>query len=978
MRRSLLSRIVVLISLAWRADASKILAITTLPSPSHGIWNRVLLEALAERGHQVTAFMPFVGKNKTGISYFEIEGTFPDEGVLDLMSLSTKEHVEAVWDYASAIGMMQVESGAAKKLQELFESDEKFDLIIFELCFGEHFASILPRFKAPIFAIDAYADGFWNWDFLNVDNHPSVYVQPLLSYVTPMSFFERTANFLTLYYDKYHYGQYLKKQQALAYEKFGNDVPKIEDVLYNLEFMIINSGPPGVDPGRILPPNVKEVGCLQCRPANPDKLQKEVKEFLDGANDGFIFFSLGTNVKSIMLPQEVIDGILEVFGKLKLKVLWKFERDDLPGKPNNVMINKWLSQQDVLGHKNARLFITHGGRLSTQEATYHGTPMLAIPFFLDQHKNAEAVVKTGVGLKLEFLQFTKEKFEWSVNEVLHNHLFKERARVRSAIAKDRINTPLEEAVFWVEYMIRHNGTKHLQPAGHHLNWFQLHSLDLQQSAKRGEINEMRLCPLSVALALTFLFSECQQTLGAKILAIAPVISPSHGIWNRALFEGLADKGHDVTAIIPFVGKNRTGISYHDIGGLMEDENFLEYAHLSVKGNVDAFWDFSTEVNPGQVQSEVSKSDVFTAILPKFQAPIIGINAYADAWWNWDAFGVDVRSSIFPSSILPYKYPMTFPQRVINFVVLVYDRIKRSNSLKVQQALAKHVFGNEAAQIDEIERNFDFFLVNNGPPGVDLGRALPPNFKEVGCLQCRPADPSKLQPNVREFLDSATDGFIFFSLGSNIKSTDLPTEVKKEILEVFGSLKQKVLWKFEDDDLPGKPKNVLINKWLSQQDVLGHNNMRAFITHGGRLSTQEASYHGVPLVVIPIFADQYKNGAKAINTGVGVSLEFLKFTKEKFAQAIQEVLNNPIYGENAQRYSSIARDTLHTPLEEAIFWIEYVIRHKGAKHLRPAGQHLNWIQLHSIDVVAFLLSPLVLIAFLLKKFLCSKKEKLKKK
>ncbi|CAB3377024.1 Hypothetical predicted protein [Cloeon dipterum] len=470
MPRKFLSRVVVFILFAsFGADASKILAITPLPSPSHGLWYRILLEALAEKGHQVTAFMPYIGKNKTGISYFEIEGIFPDEGVLELTNLGPKEHVEAIWEYATAIGALQIESSAAKKLQELSESDEKFDLIIFELCYGEHFASLFPRFRAPIFAINAYADGFWNWDFLDVDNHPSVYVQSVLSYVSPMSFFERVANFLTLYYDKYHYGQYLKRQQAHAYAKFGTDVAKIEDVLYSLEFMIINSGPPGVDPGRILPPNVKEVGCLQCRPVNPENLQKEVREFLDGANDGFIFFSLGTNVKSIMLPQEVIDGILKVFSKLKLKVVWKFENDDLPGKPKNVMINKWLSQQDVLGHTNARLFITHGGRLSAQEATYHGTPMLAIPFMLDQHKNAETVVKAGVGLKLGFLQYTKEKFEWSIHEVLNNPRYKENAQTRSAIAKDRITTPLEEAVFWVEYMIRHNGTKHLRPAGHHLN-----------------------------------------------------------------------------------------------------------------------------------------------------------------------------------------------------------------------------------------------------------------------------------------------------------------------------------------------------------------------------------------------------------------------------------------------------------------------------------------------------------------------------
>jgi glucuronosyltransferase len=78
-------------------------------------------------------------------------------------------------------------------------------------------------------------------------------------------------------------------------------------------------------------------------------------------------------------------------------------------------------------------------------------------------------------------------------------------------------------------------------------------------------------------------------------------------------------------------------------------------------------------------------------------------------------------------------------------------------------------------------------------------------------------------------------------------------------------------------------------------------------------------------------------------------------------------------ENAKKLSQIAQDQPESALERAVFWTEYIIRHKGAKHLRPPGQHLNWIQLHSLDVVAFLLSfiivPSLIAIFILKK-MCS--------
>jgi UDP-glucoronosyl and UDP-glucosyl transferase len=84
---------------------------------------------------------------------------------------------------------------------------------------------------------------------------------------------------------------------------------------------------------------------------------QDIKDWLDSSRDGFILFSLGTNIKSSKLPQERIAAILKVLSKLKVKVLWKFEKEDLPGRPENVKISKWLSQQDVLGTYNQYNFI---------------------------------------------------------------------------------------------------------------------------------------------------------------------------------------------------------------------------------------------------------------------------------------------------------------------------------------------------------------------------------------------------------------------------------------------------------------------------------------------------------------------------------------------------------------------------------------------------------------------------------------------
>lgn len=64
-----------------------------------------------------------------------------------------------------------------------------------------------------------------------------------------------------------------------------------------------------------------------------------------------------------------------------------------------------------------------------------------------------------------------------------------------------------------------------------------------------------------------------------------------------------------------------------------------------------------------------------------------------------------------------------------------------------------------------------------------------------------------------------------------------------------------------------------------------------------------------------------------------------------------------------RLSRIHHDQPMKPLDRAVYWIEFVMRHKGAKHLRVQAHDLSWYQYHCLDVVAFLLSIIALITFL---------------
>ena len=121
---------------------------------------------------------------------------------------------------------------------------------------------------------------------------------------------------------------------------------------------------------------------------------------------------------------------------------------------------------------------------------------------------------------------------------------------------------------------------------------------------------------------------------------------------------------------------------------------------------------------------------------------------------------------------------------------------------------------------------------------------------------------------------------------------MPEKYRLMFARTFARLKQRVLWKWETETMEGLPPNVKLSKWLPQNDVLGHKNIRLFITHGGHGGTTEAIYNGVPLVGLPMFGDQEWNMKQAERKGFALSLSILEMTEEDLYEAINRVLTEP--------------------------------------------------------------------------------------
>ncbi|XP_034654250.1 UDP-glucuronosyltransferase 2C1 [Drosophila subobscura] len=481
--------------------------------------------------------------------------------------------------------------------------------------------------------------------------------------------------------------------------------------------------------------------------------------------------------------------------------------------------------------------------------------------------------------------------------------------------------------------------------------------------------------------------------GSRILAAFFFPGKSHFMMTNAIVRELVQRGHEVTYITPFsLAKENLGPNYKEIviaqynfwpeiKEITKTNTILEMTDvpnltfvrlLMVMGShsTDFAFDQPQIQELVNAKDKVGKYDLLLAeqfynegalILGHlYQIPIITVSTFGYANYLSQMAGIVSPWSYVPHAFMPYTDRMSLLERIGNVIISGTDDLIREFSYYPEQdaILRKHFSHllDRVPTIKELERNISAILLNNYMP-LSTTRPTSFNMVAVGGLHIKP--PKALPQHLQEFLDGATEGAIYFSLGSQVRSADLPPEKLKIFLDVFGSLKQRVLWKFEDEAMPNLPSNVKVQNWMPQGDILAHPNVKVFIAHGGLFGTQEAVYNGVPMLGMPVYCDQHLNINQGKQAGYALGLDYRTVTEDELRFSLTELLQNPKYRTSMQKASRVFRDRPQSAMDTAIYWIEYVIEHRGAPHLVASGVQLPWYQFYLLDILALALAIVLL-------------------
>ncbi|KAH8420882.1 hypothetical protein KR222_008312, partial [Zaprionus bogoriensis] len=498
--------------------------------------------------------------------------------------------------------------------------------------------------------------------------------------------------------------------------------------------------------------------------------------------------------------------------------------------------------------------------------------------------------------------------------------------------------------------------------------------------------QMRYNQFVLSSVVLLLLLPRSSVLAAKILIVFPYDLISQCFFLKPYLEALVAKGHQLTLIHAFpkcasfeqihtiyvkdrydvatgeiLKKNKIKVCFNTSslwGQMISIRSYLVKVALNILENKNVQKLMQSNVTFDLVIMEPAYMNALYGCAAHFNASLIGI-ATSGSYWNLDTL-VGHTTTFETMGHTGLWFGISQLDRFYNWMIISEEWLIVKVILQpAYQEVHERFFGHLPQRYFELQQSFSLILLNQHF-SMFAARPNVPGMVEIGGMHL-PKQTPQLPPELMKFVNEAPDGVIVMALGLELQSKDLPKATLKLMLETFEALPQRVIWKFESDPPFNVSSSIYMIKWLPQQALLAHPNVRLFINHGGMLSVIEAAHYGKPVLGLPAFFDQFRNVGYLIKHGVAEQLNCNKLTRQNFEMTIRRLMDRSSpYTQNALALSVRFRDQLVHPLDTAVYWTEYVMRYKGAPHMRVSSSNLKLLDYYDVDNLFMVLGRFALI------------------
>ncbi|XP_058453428.1 UDP-glycosyltransferase UGT5-like [Malaya genurostris] len=462
------------------SDSANILAIFPVPFKEHQLSYRPLIEQLANRGHHITLLttdpidLRITRNGSLAKSIEQIDLSFVYN--LPILEDLYKTNLGARNMLRNVFNVMRKISEAELKhplVQELIQGSAKFDIVMVEWSGVSLMNAFAHHFDAPLVGISnggAYINAH---EALGNPNHPIGYPSIFMPFTEDLSLLQRISSvFFTIWYRFYYYTEEIPKQNLIASENFGSDLPDLFEIERKADLLLINSYQ---TLGNVRPvgPTTIYLGGIHRKQSMVNEMTEDLIHFLEHSQEPIVYVCLDLDPVADAYRLEKIVKALET---LDATIVWNWNQGQHVNTSARNYQSYHLPQEDILAHPKVKLFITDGGQRNIEDAIHHRVPVLGISYStsLEHYLRQIAKYETGIISLIDFE--TQATIIEKLQDVFQLDDYQSNMNKLNRLLADQPMSSLDRAVWWIEYVVRQEGTGHLRIP--QLSWFQYLMLDV--------------------------------------------------------------------------------------------------------------------------------------------------------------------------------------------------------------------------------------------------------------------------------------------------------------------------------------------------------------------------------------------------------------------------------------------------------------------------------------------------------------------
>lgn len=337
---------------------------------------------------------------------------------------------------------------------------------------------------------------------------------------------------------------------------------------------------------------------------------------------------------------------------------------------------------------------------------------------------------------------------------------------------------------------------------------------------------------------------------------------------------------------------------------------------------------------------------FLAIAEVHDIPAIYLSPTEPLNFVNDHFGNEVNPSLHPEThAMSYKHgKLSLPQRFDSYFSFHYWKFFGGfhHCLLMRRALSAEYPSNNFTCHDLHERMQFLFIFTH--PAFGNVRPLVPKTIQCGFNYVEKAT-KIVDKNLKSFLDESRNGAVIFNVD------ELHADEFKVFLNVFKELKLSVVLNVENSTSL-LDEDFFMTKNAQLESIIGHPSIKFVVSTADYREVEVLLKNHMPMMLVPLTHEQIVIARLMVERKIARSVDVTKLSESQLVKNLNEMLaNEKIYKENLRKLEAFASD--RPKLKELAPWnVDFVIRHKGAKHLDYPGRKVPYYQKMFLDIYLF--------------------------